>query len=225
MNLTSSLDYSLTKKRLKMMSRNSSRVRTNFARIVLLPLVGITSLVFCTDRSSSDYFFLSTRENENVYYNLEIGYYPAIPSKGNALEYYTRDGGLVNDTLRTYRKKDDKLLHETVYEEGLFVSSTRFDSTGAQKTRTEFTYDQGFSSGYRLYDENNTLIKESMGSILVPGRGDGSMKEWYPNGQLKFEMATDSNRQYQGMMTMYAENGDVLQQELYKDGELVEKIK
>jgi antitoxin component YwqK of YwqJK toxin-antitoxin module len=30
---------------------------------------------------------------------------------------------------------------------------------------------------------------------------------------------------YHGLMTLYDENGEILEQELYEDGELVEKIK
>lgn len=53
----------------------------------------------------------------------------------------------------------------------------------------------------------------------------GYHKTWHPNGQLKYEAYFESNIQYEGLKTFYDENGNIIQQERYENGELVETIK
>ena len=53
----------------------------------------------------------------------------------------------------------------------------------------------------------------------------GYNKQWYSNGGLKFEAYFKGNIEYEGLMTLYDENGEILEQERYEEGELVETIK
>ena len=94
------------------------------------------------------------------------------------------------------------------------------------------------------YDAKNTLTKRSITTFknnafngfleLSEGRDtvhhsyfDGKLriiKTYHSNGQLKFKSAK-SDFGYEGLMTMYDENGNITRQELYENGELIEKIK
>jgi len=51
-------------------------------------------------------------------------------------------------------------------------------------------------------------------------------KAWHPNGQLawEFQMKIPGGGR-QGLTTIYDENGAIVEQERYEDGELIEKIK
>jgi antitoxin component YwqK of YwqJK toxin-antitoxin module len=50
-------------------------------------------------------------------------------------------------------------------------------------------------------------------------------KAWHPNGQLawEFQMTVPGGGMH-GLTTVYDENGDIVEQERYDDGELVETI-
>lgn len=94
--------------------------------------------------------------------------------------------------------KKNKLHGEGIYESGVLKSSTLFDADGI-------------------------LIWEVTGpeSDIKPG----TLKEWYPNGQIEFELTFHTGMKYHGLMTLFDEKGEILEQELYEDGEMVEKIK
>ncbi|MCH2450170.1 MAG: hypothetical protein MK198_08485 [Gracilimonas sp.] len=45
------------------------------------------------------------------------------------------------------------------------------------------------------------------------------------NGELAFEVFYTGDYVYQGLMTEYDEEGNIIMQERYEDGEMIEKIK
>jgi antitoxin component YwqK of YwqJK toxin-antitoxin module len=56
--------------------------------------------------------------------------------------------------------------------------------------------------------------------------GLGHVRIWHrSNGELAFEAFYTGDKVYQGLMTEYDEDGNIIMQERYEDGELIETIK
>lgn len=70
------------------------------------------------------------------------------------------------------------------------------------------------------YANGNRQMEWLLGGITENGMG--FTREWHPNGQLKFEMGWDENREYHGLMTKWDEEGNILDQENYSHGKKVE---
>ena len=115
-----------------------------------------------------------------------------------------------------YRNFPDSIHSTEYYENGLRLR--------AQGTNWSYEYrydDKGKLVGLTEYFGNG-LEKESW---LYGGHDDdglGYMKQWYPSGQLKFKMGWDEDNKYHGTMTKWDELGNIIEQEKYVHGELIE---
>ena len=148
--------------------------------------------------------------------------------------------------VQTHTSSETGLLGwESVYENGLVVERIDYDDDGVFSGRTEYEYEDVLISATRVFDEENNLIQNSRtsyneekvkdqqvfykGKIWVEKRnlenGLFNFREYHQGiEKLKFEMFSNDSG-YQNLMTLYDEQGDMLQQERYKNGELIEKIK
>lgn len=141
--------------------------------------------------------------------------------KGQSLRMNDWTGKPFTGTTSSFYRKNDQLYSESVYENGLNTSVKMYNNDGSQRTRVEHDYSEAEMVWNRHYNEDDLLIMESK-SYKISEDGFGFVKRWHDNGQLQFEMKTDENGKYQGLMTLYDEEGNVLEQENYKDGVLIE---
>lgn len=191
--------------------------------------------------------------NEGKYYsksNLWLKYSIEVDSQGKERKrfdglVYGPDGGVFSGADKYFLQGTKKLRIENLYENGLrthstyygdneniserhvsnyeddrLISSFIYDSEGIETQRSIITYENTEPKFYQVYlkemlwFENNTL-----------DNGLSNYKEYYQEiEQLKFEMFSNDSG-YQDLMTLYDEQGNILEQERYQNGELVEKIK
>lgn len=149
-----------------------------------------------------------------------------------------------------FRADDNKLVSEFIYSDGYLEQSIYYDEeVYRRRSRSEFYYQNGMPSevhyfdadgnlirkrtalyrynqhiGHQTFDPQNNLIGETL-LINANDEGIASNKTWHSNGQLKYEVYFKEARAYHGLMTSYDENGNILEQSLYDNGELVETIK
>lgn len=222
---TSHIDFKLTRKRLVVMNKNRSWARRVIRILPVLPIFLFIIFVFCTEQHHPDEVYFDIRlqqipppyeqvQDSGVYYNSRM---------------YDMNGELFTGTANSFFKSDDKLLTSITYKEGLRVKEQTFKRTGEEWYRVEIDYD--FKSGEQIsihaYDEG--VLTMQIFTSSPEHDGLDLYREWHPNGQLKFEMTSYSEDKrpiiYEGMMTRYNQQGDIIEQELYKDGNLIEKIK
>ncbi len=222
---TSHIDFSLTIKRFKMMSREFSPFKSYSKSIFLIPFFGILAFAFCTDSNPHDLLIYNNNEDLPNYTDVTLGYkLPADSSTNGELLYYTLDGKLYTGTVNSYDRETDRLLSRYLFKDGLQVGGIQFDKNGNQSFRVEHFFENGLRAGFRQFGENDQIIRDWVGTP-EPDDSLSTFREWHPNGQLKFEMYADEDMNYEKLMTLYDEQGNIIQQELYEDGELIEKIK
>ena len=257
MNLTSDLDFSLTKKRLNMMSKRSSAFMKRTRASLLLILTFSIGLMFCTNSMDGFHPIEEIMMNGVVYKSEPVLYVHSDTKWGetkNGSKYrtyenrriYSVDKNAFTGERAFYNERTGNVAWIDTFERGLntktvFVDETLITNNGAFELHHIYKNDEQIEmvaynkdkavvykwetsdSMTRHYGPNEQLTLDSH-SEIIDGKRVHSLREWHPNGQLKFEMTSDSLG-YQGFMTLYDEQGDVLQQERYKDGELIEKIK
>lgn len=125
------------------------------------------------------------------------------------------------DTARTEGGKYSVVKNE--YEGELLATRIFIKEDGTIHGKTTYEYDEnGESVSMRGYISEQIIVE--FVDQTISESGWNTTRYWHQNGSPKFELTSDSLG-YQGLMTLYDEQGDVLQQERYKDGELIEKIK
>lgn len=227
MNTTSSINYSLTKKRLKMISKRFSMLRSGTKGLLLAPLLLATTLMFCT-RQPDFPIKISGERNDVLYSTVDLY---VNPPKSEQLNIKRRGMGIRYDAdgdpftgIQQYRfERNDSLFSEYVYENGITKSATAYISKGDSTSiyRSKFGY---IGDEYKEveYYKDNILLEKWENS--TPNKL-GYHKIWHPNGQIRYEATFTGNIQYEGLMTLYDEEGNITEQARYKDGKLVEKIK
>ncbi|RNC83411.1 MAG: hypothetical protein ED557_10330 [Balneola sp.] len=219
MKLTSKLNFSITKKRLLMMSKNSPFIQRFGKVLPLVPLLFFIGLMFC-DRTVTD---------ADLYPDVKLKLLKSPYEQtlgGGVLDrrMYDSKGNLFTGTQNYYRKENNKLYSSFTYREGVLLLQKAFDESGNELHRVEEEYDfeQSKRVSMRMFDHGFLTVEIQDSS---PEHNNMHVfREWHSNGQLKFEMTSDSLGT-QGLMTLYDEQGQILEQELYKDGQMIEKIK
>lgn len=255
MKLTSDLDFSLTKKRLAMMSRHSSALVKRSRASLLLILTFSIGLMFCTN-SMNGFHPIEEIMMNGVAYTSDPVLYSKVEwvetkigtrhFKQEDRKMYSVDQKVFTGDREFFNKNTGELAWIEQFENGLnttsfYISNDLITSSGASEFHHTYKNDEQVEmvaynkdkavvykweisdSVTRHYGPNEQLTFDSH-SKIIDGKRVHSLREWHPNGQLKFEMTSDSLG-YQGLMTLYDEQGEVLQQERYEDGELIEKIK
>lgn len=224
---TSHINFSLTRKRFEMMIKHFSPLRSYSKKLVLLPVIMAITLMFCTQQTDTP--IKITGDNTGALYstvelfvNSQKSDELNIENRGIGIRYDSA-GELFTGTQQFRYLESDSLYSETVYENGLIKSREGFFRDGDSVHRYNYEYDyigEHFKA-VKVY-KDGVLIEEWKGTM--PDEL-GFNKQWYSNGRLKFEAYFKGNIEYEGLMTLYDENGEVLKQERYEEGELVETIK
>ncbi len=207
-----------------MMSKNSPFVKRFGKVLPLVPLLLFVGLMFCDKQSIPDEIYSDVQLHyERPSFSAEKSYKPRP-----ALDI---SGKPFTGTKTERRKEDNRLFSIEVFEDGLSVERTYFKDDGSQWGKYVSEYENGYKVLNRHFDENNTLRTESIGTLILSDSmiKKSQLREFYADGSLKYEGFFYSTKEhvavYDGQMTLYDEKGQILEQELYKDGELVEKIK
>lgn len=174
----------------------------------------------CQERKVSD---KSIGESDELYTDVKLRLPNPVEDlvKDQSIRFNDGTGKPFTGTQSTFYRKNDQLYSQSVFEDGLNTSLILYNKDGSQRARVEHEYLESEMVWNKRYNEDDLLVMESK-SYRVTDDGFGFVKRWHDNGQIQFEMKTDENGNYQGLMTLYDEEGNVLKQENYKDGVLVE---
>jgi antitoxin component YwqK of YwqJK toxin-antitoxin module len=138
------------------------------------------------------------------------------------LRYKGTDGNYYSGVRNHYHKDSNELAFSDKFEDGYRVTRINYDDDVEISFRYEFEYENSNLLVRRKFNKSDILIEEWTAHI---NRDPGSIKEWHRNEQLKFDVQYYDNLEYEGLMTLYDEEGNILEQKRYEDGELVETIK
>ncbi len=211
-----------------MMGKYQSRFNKILRLLSFLPAIALFVFLSCVRHDSGD-LILITDDNPELYADIELGFKFPSDEKTSELLYYTTDNQLFTGSISWFREDNDRLVRKAIFENGLQVEGIEYDKNGNQIFRIEHVFEDGIRAGFRHYDANDQILRDWLGTP-VPGDSLSMIREWHPNGQLKFEGFMSEGKDekpllYQGLMTLYDKQGKILEQERYKDGELVEKLK
>lgn len=218
------------------MGKKFSVLRSGTKGIFLIPLLMAASLMFCT-RNNDGPPYKITGNNDVLYSNIDLYMNPErsdelnIKRRGFGIRYDS-DGSPFTGTQELRFVKNDSLFAETEYINGIMKSSVGYDNKGNDLDKYEYGY---IGNQFKMIRQTKPsgLVVEKW-SDAKPGEM-GYHKKWHENGQLKYEAYFTENIQpeglmtfhtkYQGLMTLYDEQGNILEQARYEDGELIKKIK
>ena len=227
MSTTSSIGYPKVKRRLKMMFRPHSLLRSGSKLGLAIPVILLAMLTFCTNKEQAFPQKIGG-SSDSMYTNVDLYLNPPksdklnIEKRGTGIRYDS-EGNLFTGTQEFRYVKNERLIIESVFVDGVLKSNTVYHKDGSLKAKYEFGYiDENFKTT-KQYNEDGLLIEE----WLSPAKTDslGSIKQWHSNGQLKFEMTFKEGMKYHGLMTSYDKQGNIITRERYEDNELVETIK
>jgi len=169
-----------------------------------------------------------TSKDETIYSNVDLYVNPEKSKKlkgnreGIGLRF-KENGDPFTGTQELRFVENDNLFSKMVYEEGVLKSTTAYHKDGSLKSKYEYDFIDDQFKTIKQFNEDSILVEE----WISPTENNplGTIKQWHENGQIKFKAYFSGNIQYQGLMTLYDEQGNILEQERYEDGELIEKIK
>jgi antitoxin component YwqK of YwqJK toxin-antitoxin module len=234
---TSSLDFSLTKKRLRMMGKRISTLRKFSLWALLIPIITGSALMFCT-RTPDEPEVLSWPEivaiaSTNNFYNIELycdgDCYTYHPLHDRSGIWYGPDDRPYNGERKQYTLEKGLLISNQSFENGKVIRSEHF---------YEGTSDWRVLINYLIY-ENGDLISQFytnlnaddlyQNRLVTENHLEKHEQLFYSNGQLMADWTTiktdeNSEAQYHGLRTSYNVDGSIQLQELFTNGELIEKI-
>jgi hypothetical protein len=222
MQSTSSISYSLTKKRLRMMFRSYSPFRSVSKTALLIPILALLTLTFCSKETEYDVQYPQT-----TYSNVELHLDGKLDDKlGKPLgTHYTSSGEPFTGTRKIYYSDSDSLHMKQFFEDGIQTEAVMYYDNGDTVRQKHGIY-QNVPHLKEIYRNGNLIYKD-----VPPAEGEDGMghtRMWHENGQLSVEVSYTGftpDKEYQGLMTEYDEEGNITKQLRYKDGEVVEKIK
>ena len=210
-----------------MMAKKFSALRTGSKGIFLIPLLLSFILMFCTKNIEDGYSKITNYSdkyyvNVDLYNNYERSKELGIENVGPSIRFDSA-GNPFTGTHQVRYRKNNRIAFEAKYENGVLKSNTRYSAEGDTLARYSFSVVGGKFRTVREYNQNGMLVEK----WTNPQSDDslGTIKQWHHNGQLKYEAYYKGNLQYEGLMTLYNKQGNILEQEQYEDGELIKKIK
>lgn len=208
------------------MLKSYSIARSGSKKLLLLTLLAILTLTFCSKETQPSVVKLSDVIEPTTYRDVEL-HSDAARSEELGIPFfakYTASGELFTGTQRIYHVENDSLYMELFYEDGI--------NTGALIPKDGYTHRSKLS----LYRGMPHVDEMYMNEVLVyqdipPSQNEdglGRNRLWHRNGQLALEGYysghTGNNILRQGLMTLYDEEGNITEQKRYKDDEVVETI-
>ncbi len=228
---TSSINFSLTKKRLKMMGKSISKVKVCAIWLFLLPLSVALIIVFSAQTDNYpqtismqeiwDSMPKTTYQEPELHYDGNRSKELGIPLNLGA--QFNSSGELFTGTQKVYYVENDSLWQEHFYEDGIIIGSVLY-TDGDTIRQVHGIFEDRLEMGKEMYVNGMMNYKDVRPHESKDGLGH--LRMWHrSNGELAFEAFYTGDKVYQGLMTEYDEEGTIIMQERYKDGELVEKIK
>ena len=208
-----------------MMGKKFSALQSGTKSLMLAPILLATALMFCTQQP--DYPIKMPASNDVLYSTVDLYVNPPrseelnIEKRGMGIRYDS-EGNPFTGTQQYRYVKNDSLFNEVVFEKGIMKSSVGYDKSGNTLDKYEYGY---IGDQYKMVKQikpNGFIVEEWKDA--TPDEL-GYHKQWHINGQLKYEAYFEGNIEYKGLMTLYNEEGNVVEQERYEDGEIVETIK
>jgi hypothetical protein len=228
---TSNINFSLTKKRLKMMGKKISKIKVGAVWLFVLPLSVALIIVFSaqTDKYAQtismqeiwDSIPQTTYQEPELHYDGNRSKELGIPLTLGA--QYTSSGELFTGTQKVYYVENDSLWQELFYEDGIITGSVIY-TDGDTIRQVHGIFEDRLEMGKEMYINGMMNYKDVRPHESKDGLGH--VRIWHrSNGELAFEAFYTGDKVYQGLMTEYDEEGKIIMQERYEDGELIETIK
>lgn len=202
-----------------MMVKEFSFMRAGSKTAVLLPIMALLTLTFCSKERE-----YKLENPQTTYTDVELH----LDAKRNEElgkpidTHYTSSGEPFTGTQKTYYSDTDSLYMEMHFEDGINTKSIFYMKNGDINRLIHGRY-LGFTYAKEIY-VNGNLSYENVPPTESKD-GVGYLRTWHRNGQLGSEVTYKGDRIYQGLMTEYDEEGNIIKQERYEDDELVETIK
>lgn len=228
-SMTNKFAVSVSKARFKMLSSSRSKFRSmRRALLVMLALSAIT-FMFCTD-SGTKYENLSFKELGEMF-----------PASYEDVELSKNEDGLWIDinsvpysgVQQVFRIDSDQLVYTNHYRNGFLFESELFNVNPQGepiiKGIVKYAIDPEGNLNTKIFSETGdnamTLFVE-----FTDYEDTRNQKYYYLSGNLHSDKnmlrpASGKGIAYHGLFTEYDEDGIITKQELYDNGELVEKIK
>jgi len=204
-----------------MMVREDSPLRSGFKSLLLLPLLALLILTFCskkTDYSDSNSSKIYHVPELNIDFDRseELGIPRALAAR------FTASGELFTGTQKVYNTEDDSLYMKYYFKDGIETNVIHYKKDGDFNRLIKGRYlnklivKEIYTNGVLLYQNIPPTESED---------GMGHLRGWHENGQLSVETTYTGDQVRQGLLIEYDKEGNVITQERYEDGKLVETIK
>lgn len=235
---TSHIDFSLTKKRLKMMGEKLSIWRT-FPKVFLsVSVFSILALISCTETKEWPDFMtweeVYDRIPPTTYYDVELesegvtGLYHPLDDRTGIL--IGPNGEPYTGEQNTYSVETDSVIYTKTIVNGKVTQTEfpKYDSTGAYQYRSVTTYSLD-EDGTKVTTTYTDRLTDSLVLSDIRSKNDSLSTHviYHPNGQIaqEFQIRLRPEFGLHGMATIYDERGVIIGQRRYEDGELIEEIK
>jgi len=213
-SLVSNFNFTVTKKRFKMMCEKSSKNIIRWKKILLLPVFMVLAFTFCkpTDGSAQPSYDLELT-TDTIAVDKSV---PVIRWYKNS-EPFTGKRQMYLGSL---------LSREQKFQNGFLLETNHFSEFGTIGFSEIHEYRDNLLSTTRIF-LNGRLFTETNWP-LPTNNFNGVMKVWYENEQLQYEenfIYRDGERLFNGLLTEYDGQGSVIEQKRYENGVLIEKIR
>lgn len=237
MNTTSSINYSLTKKRFRMMSSTKSTWRVLPIMLITVSATLMIAVMSCSDTKNIPEYYTAKELGAmfpTVRYDIELEsvgrtglFHPLDKRSGFVVG---PDGKPYTGEQNVYSIKTDRHANKHIYVDGILRQTDFYfyDQDGEYESKgiVKYSLDTNGNMVTRHFDSDTLVLRlEIINDGLLT-----SNKLYHRNGQLLSSYAylneyDSSGLLYQGLKSGYDENGNLTVQERYERGELIEKIK
>jgi len=228
---TSSINFAITKKRLRMMGKSISKIKVGAIWLFLLPVSVALIIIFSAQTDNYpqtismqeiwDSMPQTTYQEPELHYDGNRSKELGIPLNLGA--QFNSSGELFTGTQKVYYVENDSLWQEHFYEDGIITGSVIY-TDGDSIRQVHGIFEDRLEMGKEMYI--NGMLKYMDVRPHESKDGLGHLRMWHrSNGELAFEAFYKGDKEYQGLMTEYDEDGSIIMQERYEAGELIEKIK
>lgn len=214
-NLASNLNFFLTKKRLLMMTKSSSLISSSIKIAALTPLIPILILLFNSRVIDSNHI-------QGTYETQLIPDTVAVDKNYSFVQFKTVDGDLFTGSNKLFDPKTGILRKEAIYEKGRPISIKAYNGIGQVSFRSVFEYTEGIPQKQRYY-----MLGQLFSEYIYPTQSrdyQGVQRYWHTEeGVMQYEahflMDPDN---FHGKVTSFDTQGNIVEQERFENGELVD---
>jgi antitoxin component YwqK of YwqJK toxin-antitoxin module len=201
-----------------MMTKSRSPVASSIKIAALTPLIPILILLFNSRVIDRDHI-LGTYETQLIPDTV------AVDKNYSFVQFKTVDGDLFTGSNKLFDPKTGILKKEAIFENGRPISIKSYNGIGQVSFRSVFEHTEGIPQKQSYY-----MLGQLFSEYIypTPSRGyQGVQRYWHTEeGVMQYEahflMDPDN---FHGLVTAFDTQGNIVRQERYKNGELIEKIK